>query len=181
MGVLFYCILGRRNGGKSVNPNYMVLFAVLGGSAIGHKSGFPAGALVGGLLVGLVIKAVMHMGLDPKIDWLSWVSQALVAYVLVRGSDFSSIAEIPRYLPAAIAYSFSLLIFTLGLAWIFSRLCKMDFLTSLFATTPGGLTGIAIVAVDIGADPTISILFNICRIVTILIVVPIIANIIVRY
>ncbi|MCK9437999.1 MAG: hypothetical protein M0Q12_12445 [Synergistaceae bacterium] len=37
------------------------------------------------------------------------------------------------------------------------------------------------VAVDIGADPTISILFNICRIVTILIVVPIIANIIVRY
>lgn len=181
MGALFYCILGGRNGGKSVNPNYMVLFAVLSGSAIGHKSGFPAGALVGGLLVGLVIKAVMHMGLDPKIDWLSWVSQALVAYVLVRGSDFSSIAEIPRYLPAAIAYSFSLLIFTLGLAWIFSRLCKMDFLTSLFATTPGGLTGIAIVAVDIGADPTISILFNICRIVTILIVVPIIANIIVRY
>ncbi|MPN64205.1 hypothetical protein SDC9_211976 [bioreactor metagenome] len=123
----------------------------------------------------------MHMGVDTRIDWLSWVSQALVAYVLVRGSDFSSIAEIPRYLPAAIAYSFSLLIFTLGLAWVFSRLCKMDFLTSLFATTPGGLTGIAIVAVDIGADPTISILFNICRIVTILIVVPIIANIIVRY
>jgi len=37
------------------------------------------------------------------------------------------------------------------------------------------------VAVDIGADPTISILFNICRIVTILVVVPIIANLIVRY
>ena len=181
MGALFYCILGVRNGGKPVNPNYMVLFAVLGGIAIGHKSGFPAGALVGGLLLGLVIKAIMHMGVDTRIDWLSWVSQALVAYVLVRGSDFSSIAEIPRYLPAAIAYSFSLLIFTLGLAWVFSRLCKMDFLTSLFATTPGGLTGIAIVAVDIGADPTISILFNICRIVTILIVVPIIANIIVRY
>jgi hypothetical protein len=44
-------------------------------------------------------------------------------------------------LPAAIAYSLSLLIFTLGLAWVFSRLCKMDFLTSLFATTPGGLHG----------------------------------------
>jgi len=79
------------------------------------------------------------------------------------------------------AYSFSLIAFTLGLAWIFSKICKMDFLTSLFATTPGGLTGIAIVAVDIGADPTISILFNICRIVTILVVVPIIANLIVRY
>lgn len=164
-----------------MNPNYLVFFAVIGGSAIGYRSGFPAGALVGGLIVGLAIKAVMHMGLDPKIDWLSWVSQALVAYVLVRGSDFSSISEIPKYFPAAMAYSFSLLIFTLGLAWVFSKLCKMDFLTSLFATTPGGLTGIAIVAVDIGADPTISILFNICRIVTILVVVPIIANIIVSY
>ena len=164
-----------------MNLNYLVFFAVIGGSAIGYRSGFPAGALVGGLLVGLVIKAAMNIGLDPKIEWLSWISQALVAYVLVRGRDFSSIAELPRYLPAAIAYSFSLLAFTLGLAWVFSRLCKMDFLTSLFATTPGGLTGIAIVAVDIGADPTISILFNICRIVTILIVVPIIANIIVRY
>ena len=159
----------------------MVFFAVLGGSALGHKTGFPAGAMVGGLLAGLVIKAVMQMGLDPKIDWLSWVSQALVAYVLVRGSDFSSITEIPRYLPAAIAYSFSLLTFTLGLAWVFSKICKMDFLTSLFATTPGGLTGIAIVAVDIGADPTISILFNLCRLVTVLIVVPVIANIIVKH
>ncbi|MDD2351223.1 MAG: AbrB family transcriptional regulator [Synergistaceae bacterium] len=164
-----------------MNLNYMLLFAVLGGSAIGHKSGFPAGALIGGLLAGLVIKGVMQMGLDPKIAWLSWISQALVAYVLVRGSDFSSIAEIPRYLPAAMAYSFSLLIFTIGMAWFFSKLCKMDFLTSLFATTPGGLTGIAVVAVDIGADPIILVLFNICRIVTILIVVPIIANIIVRY
>jgi hypothetical protein len=50
-----------------------------------------------------------------------------------------------------------------------------------FCHDPGGLTWIAIVAVDIGADPAISILFNICRIVTILIVVPIIADIIVRY
>ncbi|MGI6431160.1 MAG: AbrB family transcriptional regulator [Synergistaceae bacterium] len=164
-----------------MDPNYLVFIAVICGSAAGCKSGFPAGALVGGLIVGLAIKAVMHMGLDDKIEWLSWISQALVAYVLVRGSDFSSIAELPKYLPAAMAYSFSLLTFTLGLAWVFSKICKMDFLTSLFATTPGGLTGIALVAVDIGADPTISILFNICRIVTILVIVPIIANLIVRY
>ena len=99
-----------------MDPNYLVFFAVIGGSAVGYKSGFPAGALVGGLIVGLIIKAVMHMGLDEKIEWLSWISQALVAYVLVRGSDFSSIAELPKYFPAAMAYSFSLLAFTLGLS-----------------------------------------------------------------
>lgn len=164
-----------------MNADFIVLFAVLGGSAAGYKVGFPAGAMVGGLLFGLVAKAVMHLGLDPKVGVLSFASQALVAYVLVRGSDFSSLEELPKYLPAALGYSFLLLIFTLAMAWIFSKICEMDFLTSLFATTPGGLTGIAVVAVDIGADPTISVLFNLCRIVTVLIVVPIIANIIVKY
>lgn len=136
--------------------------------------------MIGGLVAGLAIKAMMRLGLDPKVEWLSWISQALVAYVLVRGTDFSSLVDLPKYLPAALAYSFSLLVFTLGLAWVFAKICKMDFLTSLFATTPGGLTGIALVAVDIGADPAISILFNICRLVTILIAVPVIANIIVK-
>ena len=163
-----------------MNTNIIVLLAVIGGSAAGYKTGFPAGAMVGGLLLGLIVKGFMHIGLDPKMDILSFVSQLLVAYVLVRGSDFSSLKDLPRYMPAAIAYSFSLLAFTMALAWFFSKTCKMDFLTSLFATTPGGLTGIAVVAVDIGADPAITVLFNICRIVTVLILVPVLANLIVR-
>ena len=164
-----------------MSQNFIVLLAVAVGSAEGYTIGFPAGAMVGGLIMGLIAKGAMHLGLEPKIDLLSFVSQAMVAYVLVRGSDFSSLKELPKYLPAAIAYSMLLFIFTLGLAWLFSRICGMDFLTSLFATTPGGLTGIAVVAVDIGANPTITVLFNICRIVTILVAVPITANIIVRH
>ena len=82
-----------------MNPNMMVLVAVIGGSALGYKSGFPAGAMVGGLVLGLVVKGILHLGLDTKIDFLSYASQAMVAYVLVRGSDFSSIKELPQYLP----------------------------------------------------------------------------------
>jgi len=163
-----------------MNTNIMVLFAVICGSSVGYRTGFPAGAMIGGLLLGLIVKGFMHIGIEAKVDMLSFISQLLVAYVLVRGSDFSSIKELPRYMPAAIGYSFSLLIFTMGLAWFFSKTCKMDFLTSLFATTPGGLTGIAVVAVDIGANPAVTVLFNICRIVTVLIVVPILANIIAK-
>ncbi|MBQ9881124.1 MAG: AbrB family transcriptional regulator [Synergistes sp.] len=157
------------------------ILAVIAGSALGHRMHFPAGAMVGGLIAGLIVKAVLTLGVEPKLGWLSFLSQTLVAFVLVRGSDFSSLRELPKYLPAALAYSMMLLVFTLGMAWVFSYLCKMDFLTSLFATTPGGLTGIAVVAVDIGANPAISVLFNICRIVTVLIAVPIIANMITRH
>lgn len=164
-----------------MSSQFYTILAVVAGSAAGYKMNFPAGAMVGGLLAGLIVKAVLMIGLEAKLDWLSFLSQTLVAIVLVRGSDFSSLRDLPKYLPAAFAYSMMLLVFTLGMAWLFSHLCKMDFLTSLFATTPGGLTGIAVVAVDIGADPAISVLFNICRIVTVLIAVPVLANLIVRH
>lgn len=97
-----------------MSSQFYTIFAVVLGSGIGYKLNFPAGAMVGGLLGGLIVKAFFTMGLDPKIDWLSYLSQALVAYVLVRGSDFSSLKELPKYLPAAIAYSLLLLVFTLG-------------------------------------------------------------------
>jgi ABC-type xylose transport system permease subunit len=57
-----------------MSQNFIVLLAVIGGSAAGYKIGFPAGAMVGGLIMGLVAKGAMHLGLDPKMDLLSFVS-----------------------------------------------------------------------------------------------------------
>lgn len=159
-----------------MDPNILVLASVTGGGFIGYKVGIPGGALVFGLVAGLAVKGFMRLGLDPKIEWLSVLSQILVAYVLVRGSDFAAIKDLPKYLPAAVSYSILLFIFTLSMAWIYAKVCSMDFLTSLFATSPGGLTGIAVVAVEMGANATVSVLFNICRIIVILVVVPLIAH-----
>lgn len=164
-----------------MDSRVIVLLAVVCGSFLGHKSGMSGGALVLGLLGGLLAKGVMKLGFDVKIGWLTWISQCLVAYVLVRGSDFASISDVPRYLPAAISYSFFLFVFTLGMAWFYSYMCGMDFLTSMFATSPGGLTGIAVVAVEMGANATVSVLFNLCRILVILVAVPIIANFITHH
>lgn len=154
----------------------IVILAVICGSFLGLKSGISGGALVFGLLGGLSAKGLMRLGLDSKIEWLTWLSQCLVAYVLVRGSDFASIKDVPKYLPAAISYSLLLFVFTLGMAWLYSYMCGMDFITSMFATSPGGLSGIAVVAVEMGANATISVLFNLCRILVILVLVPLIAN-----
>lgn len=167
--------------GVALNSGVIVIFAVVAGSSIGYKLGIAGGTLVFGLLGGLLAKGLMTLGLDAKIEWLSWLSQCLVAYVLVRGSDFASVKDLPKYLPAAISYSMLLFVFTLGMAWLYARLCDMDFLTSLFATSPGGLTGIAVVAVEMGANATVSVLFNICRILVILVLVPLIANFITHH
>ena len=64
-----------------MNPNMMVLVAVIGGSALGYKSGFPAGAMVGGLVLGLVVKGILHLGLDTKIDFLSSADASSLSFV----------------------------------------------------------------------------------------------------
>lgn len=174
---MLYSINAERDCYKGdLDSDMIVLFAVVAGSFFGYKSGISGGALVFGMVSGLAVKGFMRLGLDPKVEWLSWISQCMVAYVLVRGSDFASITDIPKYLPAAISYSLLLFVFTLGMAWLYAHFCGMDFLTSLFATSPGGLSGIAVVAVEMGANATISVLFNICRMMVILVLVPLIAN-----
>lgn len=164
-----------------MDSGVIVLLAVVAGSSLGHKLGISGGALIFGLLAGLSAKGLMRLGLDSKIEWVTWLSQCLVAYVLVRGSDFASVKDVPKYLPAAISYGMLLFVFTLGMAWIYARVFGMDFLTSLFATSPGGLTGIAVVAVEMGANATMSVLFNICRILVILVLIPLIANFITHH
>lgn len=141
----------------------------------GGRLGFPAGGLVLALVGGLTVKALLGMNVLAPLPGLSLASQILVAYVLVRSSDLVSLKDLPRLIPAALAYCILLLGFSLFLAWLFGRLCGMDFLTALFATSPGGLTGIATVAVETGANAPVTVLFNLVRLVAILVVLPLIA------
>lgn len=43
-----------------MSQNFIVLLAVAVGSTAGYIIGFPAGAMVGGLITGLMAKGVMH-------------------------------------------------------------------------------------------------------------------------
>ena len=157
-----------------MKETWLVLVVVSLG-VVGDRLGFPAASLVLALLGGLVMKALLGLEVLRPLPGLSVVSQILVAYVLVRSSDLVSLKVLPRLLPAALGYSLLLLLFSLFLAWLFSRICGMDFLTALFATSPGGLTGIATVAVESGANAPVTVLFNLARLVSILVVLPLVA------
>jgi membrane AbrB-like protein len=158
-----------------VLSSWWVLSAVILGGAVGTVFRLPAGAMVGGLIGGLLVKGILGLGLDAKVPGLSAAAQVGIAYVLVRGTDFASVRNLPKLLPAAFAYGVLLLAITIGLAWIFSHFWGMDFMTALFATSPGGLSGMAVAAEEAGADAPISVLFNLCRIVVILIGIPLLA------
>lgn len=151
------------------------LAVVLGGIA-GCVMKIPAGVLVGGLVGGLVFKAITGVP-SHNTGMLSIVAQILVAYVIVAGADLSSMKSLPGLVPVAAGYSVLLLTFSIFLAWLCSRFLDIDLLTTLFAMPPGGLTGLGLAAAEVGANAPVVILFHLIRIVIVVLAVPIVAKI----
>jgi len=161
--------------GPSIKNRILSLIAVIAGGLAGFAAKVPAGALIGGLVAGLLVKYFTGLP-DHNTGWLSVTAQLLVAYVIVTSVDLSSLKTIPRLVPVAIAYGFILLVFSLVMAYLFAKFFDIDLFTAFFAMPPGGLSGLGIAAVDTGANAPVVILFHIIRIVVIVIMVPLAAK-----
>ncbi|HET7839539.1 MAG TPA: AbrB family transcriptional regulator, partial [Rectinemataceae bacterium] len=61
-----------------------------------------------------------------------------------------------------------------------SRCFGIDLRTAIYATAPGGLSGMALTAADAGADSAVSMLFQLFRLVLILVATPILAALALR-
>ncbi|MCX7829192.1 MAG: AbrB family transcriptional regulator [Thermanaerothrix sp.] len=158
----------------------LLALGVFSFGVLGLKLRVPAGAMALGILGGLAVKALLGVGDSRLPGWVSALSQCLVAYVLVRSSELVSFRRALGLLPYAAVYSLMLLGFCVVMALVFMRLCGMDFATSLFATSPGGLSGVVIAAVESGADGAVTVLFNLCRILCILVILPMLAGFVLK-
>lgn len=149
----------------------LVILAILAGGCLGHYIKIPSGILVGGMLAGLFAKGLLNTEiLSGRV--LSVLSQLLVAYVVVSNSDVSSIRQHPEALPAALSYVAILLGFCLVLAFGVTYYFGIDFKTAIYATAPGGLSGMALSASDAGAETPVSLMFHLLRMVLVLVVTP---------
>ncbi|HOC27788.1 MAG TPA: AbrB family transcriptional regulator [Rectinema sp.] len=154
----------------------IIVAAILVGAWIGSKLKLPSGYLTGGLILGLIVKGIVG-GNVPSSGSVSIISQLLVAYVLVATSNVESLKQRPEVIPVALGYVVALLAFTTGLSFILNRFFHIDLLTAMYSTAPGGISGMAITAVEAGADTAISSAFQVLRIVLVLVATPILAGI----
>jgi len=155
--------------------NWYVALAVLGGAYLGHISPIPAGGLVGGIIGGLLLKGGLGMGVS-KVALLSFISQVLVAFVIVARSDLSCLKDLPRLVPVAVIYSLCLLGVSIGFSVIIGKFFAIDPITALFSTPPGGLSGLGLAATEVGANAPVAMLFHLTRIILVMTLVPFIAK-----
>ena len=152
----------------------IIIFAILMGGGLGHFLKLPSGILVGGMVAGLIAKGIT-LGNVPSGTLMSILSQLMVAYVVVANADVASIRAHPEALPAALSYVALLLCICVGLAFLTTRVFGIDLNTAIYATAPGGLSGMALSATDAGAETPVSLMFHLFRMVIVLIVTPIVA------
>ncbi len=152
----------------------IIVLAILLGAWLGHWLKLPSGVLVGGMVAGLLAKGIT-LGDIPSGTAMSVLSQLAVAWVVVSNSDVATIRAHPEVVPAALSYVAALLCLCVGLAFLEARFFGIDLNTAIYATAPGGLSGMALSAADAGAETPLSMTFHLFRMVIVLIVTPVTA------
>ncbi|HOX31683.1 MAG TPA: AbrB family transcriptional regulator [Spirochaetales bacterium] len=160
--------------------NQLVIMAAIGaGAFLGNYLKLPSGILTGGMVAGLVAKGIVS-GNVPSGSVLSIASQLLVAYVVVSNSDVATIRKHPEVVPVALGYIAVLVLFCLGAAFLLNKVFHIDMRTAIYATAPGGLSGMALSAADAGAETPISMMFHLFRLTLILVSTPFLARLFAR-
>jgi hypothetical protein len=150
---------------------WTTIWGTLGGF-IAWKIGFPGGAAVGAMLGSGIYNLIATNIRMPMPVPLELAAQIAVGVVI--GSTFSRellYGGISVFVWGLIG-AFTYLLVGLTLAWIASRFGYLAFDTALFSFSPGGFTGMSILAGAEGANPAKVSLIHFTRVVLLFIIVP---------
>lgn len=135
--------------------------------------GVPAGSVIGAMIVVAALQ-VARGNLEPPPEWLRIAAQAGIG--LSVGATFSSqtLIELRQAFLIVIVATVATITSGLALAQLFHRWLRWDMPTALLACAPGGLTQMAIIADELGAQPFIVSLFQMSRVLTVILILPLV-------
>lgn len=192
--IIFIAILARIAGHDSVgvttlaDPDALLselqqlfvapLLALIG-IWLGKRFRLPSGALIGSVIVGMVIGL---LGWGP----ITFPPVVLAAAYLLLGTrigsrfDVAVLRRLRSLLPYVLGFIVLMTLVSAGLGWILAEVTGIDIVTALLATSPGGMDGAMIAALDTGANVPLVLAVQISRLVLMVIAGPLVVRRIVR-
>lgn len=142
---------------------------------VGQRFRLPSGALIGSILVGM---AVGLLGWGP-IEVPPAVLGA--AYLLLGariGSRFDPqvLRRIRDLLPWVLGFILLMSLVSAALGWLLAEVTGIDLITALLATSPGGMDGAMIAALDTGANVPLVLAVQISRLLLMVIAGPLVVR-----
>ena len=144
--------------------------ALIGGFAA-LRLRIPAGAIVGAIV--LVAAANILFGVAEIPPVLKLCTQIIAGAFIGAGMDRESLRTIRRLAKPALILVVSLLTVTITLGLLLYRFSSMDLCTALFAVSPGGITEMAVIADDMGADTATVSVFQLARLTATMCIFPV--------
>jgi uncharacterized protein len=153
----------------------VILVSGVVGGLLAKKIGLPGGPVVGAMLgAGCMAVAIPGRFIIP--DQVATTVQIMLGITLGMTFDRSSQALLSRLLPLAVFSTLALLICALLMAWLAQRSGVVDFATALFGFSPGGMSGMSLLAQTEGLQIDIVALLHTVRIFTLFLVVPLLSR-----
>lgn len=141
------------------------------GAGASILSGIAAGALVS-----YFCRIVYKKTIKPNTN-LRKIGQAIVGLAIGISIAHSNIVDIGSKLPILIVTTLLLLLSSFFIGYIYSRISKIELLSSLLAVTPGNIGVMASLAADYGKDVSLITLVQVMRFTAIMLLVPAITHV----
>jgi uncharacterized protein len=137
---------------------------------------FPTASLLGPLAVAVVLALGGWLGHVRVPAPVQWVAFALIGVQVGLRFTRASLASIARMLPAVLALTIGMVAATAAVGALLAWWTPVDGLTAYLATTPGGLFAVLSTAADAGSDVTYVLAVQLCRLLVILALTPLLAR-----
>jgi membrane AbrB-like protein len=137
---------------------------------------FPTAFLLGPLAVAVALALTGWLGEVRVPTPIQWFAFALIGVQVGLRFTRASLASIARMLPAVLALTVGMVAATAVVGALLAWWTPVDGLTAYLATTPGGLFAVLSTASDAGSDVTYVLAVQLCRLLVILALTPLLAR-----
>jgi membrane AbrB-like protein len=137
---------------------------------------FPTASLLGPLAVAVVLALGGWLGEVRVPAPVQWAAFALIGVQVGLRFTRASLASIARMLPTVLALIVAMVAATAAVGALLAWWTPVDGLTAYLATTPGGLFAVLSTAADAGSDVTYVLAVQLCRLLVILALTPLLAR-----
>ena len=146
------------------------------GLGLARSVRFPTASLLGPLAVAVALALTGWLGEVRVPTPIQWFAFALIGVQVGLRFTRASLASIARMLPAVLALTVGMVAATAVVGALLAWWTPVDGLTAYLATTPGGLFAVLSTASDAGSDVTYVLAVQLCRLLVILALTPLLAR-----
>jgi hypothetical protein len=134
------------------------------------------GGIAAGAIVFLISRTYLEIDVTPNRNARK-IGQLLVGLTVGFSVQSHNVGAIASQIPIFALLTGCLLIGSLGVAAIYTRLQQTDWLTAMLATTPGNIGVMASIAADYGSNPALVSLVQLVRFTAVTSAIPLLAHI----